>query len=197
MNMRESGSFNTDDADRPKWGPNTKFLARYEYLRADGRHAYFIDKGINPDGEKVFRCRRLNLLRFGDRLEPEDKFDELIGKGDQPWILYRLPELIAAPPDRPVHVCEGEKDVETLRGLGHVATTNPCGALKWRDEFSEYLADRDVVILPDNDQRGRAHARQVRDSVYDKARYVRIVELPGLPEKGDVTDWLMARRAGR
>jgi hypothetical protein len=46
-------------------------------------------------------------------------------------------------------------------------------------------------VLPDNDEAGRKHARQVAENLYGIAAEVRIVELPGLPEKGgDVSDWI-------
>jgi hypothetical protein len=43
--------------------------------------------------------------------------------------------------------------------------------------------------VPDNDDAGRGHARKVADALVGYARRVRILTLPGLPEKGDVTDW--------
>jgi hypothetical protein len=45
-----------------------------------------------------------------------------------PKIPYRLPELLAADPNDPVFICEGEKDVDNVRNLGLVATTNSGGA---------------------------------------------------------------------
>ena len=56
-----------------------------------------------------------------------------------PRVLYRLPDLLNAPPERPVFVVEGEKDVETLASLGLIATTNAMGAGKWRPEYNEAL----------------------------------------------------------
>ncbi len=109
-------------------------------------------------------------------------------------VLYRLPELMARPDDR-VFVVEGEKDVDRLRDAGLLATTNPCGAGKWRDQYSESLKGRDVVILPDNDVPGRQHAAQVARSLGGVAASVRIIELPDLPEKGDVSNWLSAGHA--
>src|SRR5262249_25566785 len=50
----------------------------------------------------------------------------------------------------------------------------------------------DVVILPDNDDKGRAHAEDVARRLTGVARRVRIVALPGLPDKGDISDWLAA-----
>src|SRR5262249_9089245 len=53
------------------------------------------------------------------------------------------------------------------------------------------LAGRPVVV-PDNDEPGREHARQVVRSLLGVAAWVRVLELPGLPPKGDVSDWLRA-----
>lgn len=105
---------------------------------------------------------------------------------------YRLPELVAAPADEPVFVAEGEKDVDNLRACGLIATCNSGGAGKWRATHAEFLRGRDVVILPDNDDTGRDHAKQVADSLAGIANSVRVLELPGLLPKGDVSDWIAA-----
>jgi putative DNA primase/helicase len=86
---------------------------------------------------------------------------------------------------------EGEKDADALGGLGLVATTNPHGAGKWRDEYSETLRGAHVVILPDRDEPGRKHADQVARSLWGKASKIKVVELPGDSVK-DVSDWLRA-----
>lgn len=106
-------------------------------------------------------------------------------------VLYRLPEVIdAAAHERPVYVVEGEKDADALAELGYAATTNPMGAGKWRDEYAEVLRGSSVVILPDNDEPGRAHATAVAGSLHAAGAAVRVVELPNLPPKGDISDWL-------
>jgi putative DNA primase/helicase len=186
------GSYNSDDSDRPRWDAKTKHLADYEYRDIDRRILFRIQKGINQCGEKCFRTQRLNRLPFGGRFEPDEMDDWLRGLGDTKKVPYRLPELLGAPADSLVFICEGEKDVDTLAALGLIATTNPFGALKWMDEYSTYLINRDVVILPDNDERGQEHAALVFGSIHPKARSVRIVNLPGLKEAGDVSDWLRA-----
>jgi putative DNA primase/helicase len=120
--------------------------------------------------------------------------------GDTRRVLYRLPELregIAA--GRDVFIVEGEKDVDRLRSLGLVATTNVEGAAKegqrtkWRREYTEQLrgAGR-VILLPDNDEPGRAHMAAIAKALTGSVPDIRVVELPGLPEKGDVSDWLNA-----
>lgn len=107
-------------------------------------------------------------------------------------VLYRLPALLAADAAKPVYIVEGEKDADRLAGLGLVATTNPQGAGKWLPEYDEPLRQRHVVLLPDNDEPGRAHADAVANRLVRVAASVRIVTLPGVAEKGDVSDWLDA-----
>ena len=87
-------------------------------------------------------------------------------------------------------MAEGEKDCDTLSRLGLVATCNAEGAGKWRQSHADRLKGRRVAILPDNDDAGRKHAEQVAASLQGKATDVRVVALPGLADKGDVSDWL-------
>jgi hypothetical protein len=107
-------------------------------------------------------------------------------------VLYRLPELLAADPDALNFVAEGEKDVDRLVDQGLVATTNPEGAGKWRDQYTAVLKGRHVVILQDNDHPGRKHAEKVARAMYGEAASVKVVMLPDLPEEGDVSEWLDA-----
>jgi putative DNA primase/helicase len=107
-------------------------------------------------------------------------------------VLYRLPKLLEADSRQTVFVVEGEKDVDRLRSLGLVATCNVGGAGKWKEDYNEPLSGRRVVIFPDNDDAGRKHAEQVSGSLREVAESVRILSLPKLPEKGDVSDWLDA-----
>lgn len=106
-------------------------------------------------------------------------------------VLYRLPELIASAP-RAVFVVEGEKDADALAAMGLVATTNAGGAGKWRADYSAALRGRPVFILPDNDEPGYAHAEVVSRALTPIAQSVRVVSLPGVPPKGDVSDWIAA-----
>src|SRR5262249_19213810 len=52
-----------------------------------------------------------------------------------------------------------------------------------------------VVILPDNDTPGRNHAQHVVQALTGVAARLKVVALPGLADKGDVSDWLAT--AGR
>jgi len=106
-------------------------------------------------------------------------------------VLYRLPEVITAVEQGdPVYICEGEKDAETLRKLGLVATTNSGGAEKWRDAYSNVLSGATIIILPDDDGPGRKHALVVAHSLTGIADSVRIIDLGLAKPQKDVTDWL-------
>lgn len=106
-----------------------------------------------------------------------------------PVVPYRLPDLQAVP-DATVYVVEGEKDADRLASLGLVATTNAGGASKWTETHSQFLRGRSVVILPDNDAPGRLHAQKVVKALGGIAADIRVIYLPGLPEKGDVSEWI-------
>ncbi len=98
-------------------------------------------------------------------------------------------------------ITEGEKDALNLQKaaaefpnengtLSYAATTNIGGALKWIDSHSPYLAGKKVFVFKDNDDPGQRHAQQVCASVSKYAQAVHLVELPGLAEHGDVSDYL-------
>ncbi|MDA8171855.1 MAG: AAA family ATPase [Nitrospiraceae bacterium] len=141
-----------------------------------------------------------NLIFQTVRYEPKDfKQRRPDGKGGWIWSIkegvrlvpFNLPEVIKS---RSVIICEGEKDCLNLKALGFTATCNPMGAGKWRPEYNEYFKGKRVVILPDNDEPGRKHAHQIAQALKGLAESVKVVELPGLPVKGDVSDWIAQGR---
>lgn len=140
------------------------------------------------------------LLYQNVRFEPKDfRQRRPDGKGGFIWqlngtrrVLYRLRELIQANPADVVFYAEGEKDVENLRSIGLTATTAG-GVSSWKDDFAKFLCDRRVCILPDNDKPGYEYAVKVATTLrLYGCKDVRIVKLPDLPEKGDISDWLDA-----
>lgn len=135
------------------------------------------------------------------RFEPKDfRQRQPNGRGGWRWkmegvqrVLYRLPAVLeAARTGRTVYVAEGEKAVHALESIGLTATCSPGGAGKWRKVCSDPLKGADVVILPDNDEPGQAHAADVAAALQGIARRVRVLMLPDLPPKGDVADWIAA-----
>jgi len=142
----------------------------------------------SADGSVAFEVCRFPGKKFRQR------------KPDGAWnlrgvkrVLYRLPQLLAAGPDTVVYIGEGEGDADRLAAEGVVATTNSGGAGKGYDEYRETFEGLDiagVVILPDNDEAGRKHAQKVARTLVGLVPWVKIVELPGLPKRGDVSDFL-------
>jgi hypothetical protein len=158
----------------------------YWYHAADGAELFQVVRLAWP---KDFRQRR--------RAKPgEPSRDGWVWKTDDlPRVPYRLPGLLAADRAAVVYVVEGEKDADALTALGLVATTNPGGAGKWmrlHPSTADAFAGRRVAVLPDNDDPGRRHAREVAGSLAGTAARVAVLALPGLADKGDASDWLAA-----
>jgi len=154
-------------------GAGRKITATYDYR--------------DERGELLFQVVRFSPKSFAQRVPDGSRWTWRLGGVRR--VLYKLPRVLKEPV---VYVCEGEKDADALEGLGVVATTAPGGAGKWRQEYTESLRGKAVVILPDNDGPGREHAQQVARELHGVADTVRVVELPGLRQKGDVSDWIAA-----
>ena len=165
-----------------------KVVREYPYTTEDGRLVFTVARIRTPDGDKTFRQFR--------PAHPE--------KGPIPFIcsvpaeisaglIYHLPRVRTAIQEgRTVYVVEGEKDVETLEGMGYCATTCAGGAKNWRAAHSEHLKGADVVVVPDNDESGEGHEQLVVDNTRPVAKSVRVVHLkdgyPEMPTKGDISD---------
>ena len=165
-----------------------------------------IETGRQP--QKVSGKRRLvaeynypletgELLFQACRYEPKDfRQRRLDGRGGWIWdmkgveqVPYRLPGVVKADA---VYIVEGEKDADNLARFGVAATCNAGGAGKWKADFARYFVGKHAIILPDNDDAGRKHGQMVARNLAPVAASVKLVELPSLPEKGDVSDWLAA-----
>ena len=157
-----------------KW-PTT---ATYTYEDAGGDPLFRVLRKTSPDsGTKTFRQQRYI------------KGDWVPGMDGVTKVLYGLPRIEAEKAEA-VFVVEGERDADGLTSMGLVATTNAGGAGKWEAGYSQSLRGRHVVILPDNDPPGEKHAVAVKAALDGVAASVKILRLPGLPHKGDVSDWI-------
>ena len=150
-----------------------RIVATYDYRDAAGELLYQIVR-FEP---KDFRQRR------------PDGRGGWIWKKHPDQVLYHLPEVLEAPI---VFVVEGEKDVETLREWGFVATTNAGGAkAPWLPTFTETLRGREVILIPDADQPGRARVLRIARALLGKAaRIIILADLPGYTT--DITAWFQA-----
>ena len=151
----------------------------YDYPDADGNLILQVVRTLS--GEPRFRQRR-----------PDDRGGWIWSVKDIPGhnqLLYRLPGLRSSG-DAAVWITEGEKDADRLHDEGLIATTNIGGAGKWRHECAVEFRGKHCVVLQDNDKAGRDHVATVARSLKGIAASVKVLLLPGLPEKGDVSNWL-------
>lgn len=93
-----------------------------------------------------------------------------------------------------VFVVEGEKDTDTMNALGYETVCLADGASsRWLPEYTDLFREKDVYIIPDNDDPGREYAFTVADNVFGTANKVKILNLkdiwPEIPEKADITDY--------
>ncbi|NNE69108.1 MAG: hypothetical protein HKN29_01960 [Rhodothermales bacterium] len=164
-------------ADEPE---TSKPIERYHvYTDEEGRPAHRVKRNAG----KTFQQSRWD--------QSSERWHS--GLGGCKTYLYRLPSILTAVKNgQVIFVVEGEKDVETLERFDLSATCNPMGADAWRPEYSQYLAGAEVVVIADNDDPGRRHAKKVASSLLGTAKSVRVVtSLPGAKEGGDVTDYLL------
>lgn len=169
-----------------------KLTKTYDYLDASGslsyqvcRYDWSVDPSVNPKGhDKTFVQRRPDSnKRHGW---------DWSTKG-MTWLPYRLPELIEDIRNGfEIFIVEGEKKVDMLREIGVPATCNHGGAGKFPESLVEWFKGAKVIILPDNDQAGQDHANLIARRLTGTARSIRTLDLPGLPPKGGVDDWLPA-----
>lgn len=104
--------------------------------------------------------------------------------------LYRIDEALAT--DKPLIFAEGERKVNKLWEGGFAAFCNVGGSGGWVDEYADRLVGRTVLIWPDNDEPGMKIAEKISESCRKRSIPHHILNklTIGLPDTGDVLDWL-------
>jgi hypothetical protein len=162
-----------DDFGIPWEDKKRKIVATYDYH--------------DPNGNLLFQVCRMEPKDFRQR-RPDGNGKWIWNlKGVEP-VLYRLPDVLKS---TEIIITEGEKDADVVATLGFCSTTCPMGAKKWKDHYNEVLKGKHVILIPDNDNEGREHMAQVGASLNGVAASLKLIELPDLPKKGDVSDWLI------
>ncbi|GEM_PF-1816978 len=154
-----------------------KIVAAFKYHDSDGRVLY--------SKERVEPGRNGRSKEFVFKHLVNGKL--VLGRGCDP-VLYNLPGLITS---KYCFVVEGEAKADLLNSWGLTATCLDSGANSpWKDEYSKAFENVEkVIILPDNDNPGRAYASKIAHALHDKVRELKVVELPGLGAAEDVIDW--------
>jgi len=123
------------------------------------------------------------------RLE-NGKFIKGLGGLSRP--LYKFPELLKSiAANQPIYFVEGEKDVETLLNIGLPATTTGSSQDQLRpDQIVFFPGGHEIIVLPDNDSPGEIYGDNIAGVLTSNGCKVKIIHLPGLKPKGDISDWL-------
>lgn len=129
---------------------------------------------------------------------------------DVPHGIYRRSEVeIAIADGRTILFLEGEKAVDASWEIGQPATCNSGGGENFGPEIIAIFRGARVVASPDNDPqrrdsnddlvfhpdgrpsfKGKDHAEQFCAMARGTAAWVGLLELPGLPLKGDIVEWI-------
>ena len=179
--VRQSGDFASPVVAKTTKTPKNKRtigipVATYDYQDADG-----------------------NIIYQSVRKDPKGFYQQQ-PDGNGGWIksmvgvtptIYHLPEVLAAAnAGEIIYVAEGEKDVDSLRSVGVVATCNSGGAGKFRREFADHFTGaKEVVVVADRDKPGMNHALQVSSFMTALSIPVRVVRAV---EGKDFSDHLAA-----
>lgn len=154
------------------------FVAMYDYCDEAGKTLYqVVRKTPDENGKKRFMQRR-----------PDGRGGWINDLKCVESVPFMLPKVLAA--TGILAVTEGEKDALTLDRLGIFATCNSGGAEHFQPHMAKWFSGKKVAVFFDNDEPGRKHGLWVAETLKPVAASVRIVELPDLPAKGDVTDFI-------
>ncbi|MFA6076033.1 MAG: DUF3987 domain-containing protein [Negativicutes bacterium] len=186
----------------------------FEYTRQHARSHYF----HNKDGEIIYRKDIFKHIDVNgnDTGGKDARFFGCVdggyvsGLGGAEQVIYNLHQVAeAAKLSKEIWFVEGEKDADSLGGLGLIATTSG-GVGTWSKRSESFAADIKGVscvnIIADNDTVGRKYVAEVASDLNAAGINVKYIELPGISEietakgkrKGvdengaDVSDWLAA-----
>lgn len=161
-------------------------VARWRYHNIRGEEVAFVGRfepkeaPTSPTGKPQKEYRPTHRDGIGWRV------------GDPPglWPLYQLQEITKG--KETVYICEGEKACDAGRQIGLMTTTSAHGAKSPEKTDWQPLAGRSVIILPDNDAAGQGYAQKVLGilSGLTPPATAKIANLPGLPPKGDLADFI-------
>ena len=155
--------------------PKGKVIATYDYRDLSGDLIYQVCR-LKP---KSFRQRR------PDPNKPDKWIWNMQGISALPYNISKVVD------NKAVYIVEGEKCADDLiEKFNLPATTFPGGAGKIYPEILPYFKDKHIILLPDNDTPGREHMQRLAHVFQDTTASVKIVELPDLEPKGDISNWI-------
>jgi hypothetical protein len=160
--------------------------ASWSYRDAAGKPTGLVVRwDARPSRPKEVRPIALDVARGG----------WYVGAMPAPRPAWRLPELLAAPLEREVLVCEGERAASVGLRLGFETTCSAMGAGSARRTCWAWAKGRLVVISVDHDAAGEAYGRDVGEMCLEAgARGVKLIRLVDVwrdaPAGADLADLL-------
>lgn len=168
-------------------------VGHWDYPDEHGTPVTRVVRYETPDGKKTYRQKHL-----------DENGNWVYGQGHIAHLLYRLPEILALPPNEPIVWVEGEKAADACWEMKIAATTNIGGAGKaWHEDYTNWLYPHPVVIIPDNDpqeengrphHKGQDHAAAVAAALKGRVAVKLCDPLPGVPLKGDTYDFFITQQ---
>ncbi len=191
------------DTARPGPAEETKPVAGYPTARAA---VEALERGHGPrthswtytdaSGQPIGVVVRWDLSDGSKRILPVSRHGEVwrVKGMPDPRPLYRLPHLTEP---GTIWVHEGEKAADCGVSIGLNSTTSAHGAQAPHKTDWSSLAGREVVISRDNDGDGEDYARTVLSILLalEPPARAKVITLPDLPPKGDIVEFVEARRA--
>lgn len=180
-----------------RMGVTMKDLFREKYenkeknkrLKIEAEYIY-----VSENGDKLYKVIRYNPKRFIQARFNNNSNNWDFNMNGVQYVLYNLPNVIKT---ETIYFVEGEKDADNLNKLGLVATTTVGGASSFNKhalEYTKYLKDKTVYIIPDNDKAGDKYADDIKKALDGFAKTVKILkiknEIRDLKEKADISDVL-------
>lgn len=147
----------------------------YIFRDIEGKPLFKKIKFIGEEtGKKSFTWKHMEAGQWRDK------------RGSEP-VLYNL-HLLKKHSE--IWIAEGEKDAENLVKIGFAAVSSPdgAGAGKWRQQYTEALSGKKVVVMGDNDEVGKAFAIETCNALAGQAASVKLLDLSSIWEMGEHED---------
>lgn len=152
---------------------------------------------VDEKGELLYECVRFDPKAFRPRRPYEKDPKEMWKLGGVRRVLYHLRDVNRAiKGGQKICLCEGEKDVDSLRALGQYATTNISGAASFTRDLAEQLRGASVTIFEDQDDAGKERTEKLVRLLRGVAKEIHVARDPALLEHKDVSDYIASLPPG-
>ena len=202
VSTQNARMFSAEAKARKSKAPNFDWDLADKYPYYDEDYVLLLQVGQTggPEGKQIRWRKPVKRVQFKNAHPDSDfkKSDWIYNAKDVRRVLFQLPVIMKV---NRVFFCESEEIAEALndwlvsqkKHYQNVATATLGGmGDAYVTDFGSTLMGKEVIILPNNDPCGRRYGGYLFSLCSPSAASVQIHELPGLPEKGNVADYLEA-----